>query len=135
MTTAAEVVTMTSGGTPGATLRDSRSRAAENSTDTIASSACGVNADPPGRTISSTPMRPTHVAVHRRQPTWAPMNSAAPAVTASGTNCRMPKMSAIGMCTSAREEGDGAAEIGGGAPQHGRRQRVRQLAQHAAARR
>ena len=30
------------------------------------------------------------------------------------------------------EEGDGAAEVGGGAPQHGRRQRVRQVAQDAA---
>src|SRR5262245_60074050 len=86
VTTAAEVVTMTSGGTPGATLRESRSRAAENSTDTIASTAKGVNAVPPGRTINNTPTRPIEVAVHRRQPTWAPMNSAAPAVTASGTN-------------------------------------------------
>src|SRR5262245_61424068 len=86
VTMAAEVVTITSGGTPGATLRESRSRAAENSTDTIASTANGVNAVPPGRTINNTPRRPMEVAVHRRQPTGAPRNSAAPAVTASGTN-------------------------------------------------
>ena len=87
---------------------------------------------PPGRTMMSTPRRPTQVAVQRRQPTWAPRNSAAPAVTASGTNCRMPKMSAIGMCTSAERKVMVPPRSAARAPQHGRRQRVRQLAQRAA---
>ena len=109
-----------------------RSRAAENSTDTMASTAKGVKAVPPGRTMMSTPRRPTQVAVQRRQPTGAPRNSAAPAVTASGTNCRMPKMSAIGMCT--RAERKVMVPPRSAAARHSTvgRQRVRQLAGAAA---
>jgi hypothetical protein len=51
--------------------------------------------------MSSTPIRPMVAASHLRQPTLAPRNRAAPAVMASGVNCRMPKMSPSGMCISA----------------------------------
>ena len=60
-----------------------------------------VNDGVPGRMISSTPANPTDVASHRRQPTGSPRNKAAPAVIASGRNCRIAVASAIGMLNSA----------------------------------
>ena len=68
----------------GATRRVARSRTASPATASSAQSEAGSNPLRPGRMMTSTPRKPTRIAVQRRQPTVSPRNTAAPKVTASG---------------------------------------------------
>ena len=68
----------------GATRRVARSRTASPATASSAQSEAGSNPLRPGRMITSTPRKPTRIAVQRRQPTVSPRKTAAPKVTASG---------------------------------------------------
>jgi hypothetical protein len=127
VTTAAEVVTMTSGGTPrrhAARQQIARGRE-QHRHDRQQRMRVKPTAGPHDEQHAE---RPTQVAVHRRQPTWAPMNR-----RGAGRHCQRHELQDaedVGHrhVHERGEEGDGAAEIAASAPQHGRRQRVRQLA-------
>ena len=54
----------------------------------------------PGRTIKSTPMKPTSSAAHRRGPTVSPSTSTDSRVIMSGPELRMAETSASGRATS-----------------------------------
>ena len=55
----------------------------------------------PGRTISRTARKPMPIAVQRRTPTGSPSATAAMAVVASGTTCRIAVALAISRCARA----------------------------------
>ena len=51
--------------------------------------------------MTTTPAKPMRIAIQRRQPTGSRSASAAPIVTASGSDCSTAEMLASGMCPSA----------------------------------
>ena len=73
----------------GGAARVARSRPAKPSVPATARSEAGWKASRPGRRITSTPAKPTPIASQRRQPTFSPKQSAAPATTTSGVACRI----------------------------------------------
>ena len=62
-----------------------RSRTAQKTTETSASSENWSKPSSPGRTIMRTPIKPAVMASQRRQPTGSPNISAAPSVMANGS--------------------------------------------------
>ena len=81
--------------------RVARSRSAQNTTDTSANSEYWLKPASPGRTMMSTPMKPTTIADQRRQPTGSRNITAAPSVIASGSAWKIAEVLASGRCTSA----------------------------------
>ena len=101
MITMPEIVAIRRVGTCVPMRRVARSRSTMKPIAERASSDQGLKADVPGRMTIITPANPTRVADHLRHPTGSPRKSAAPAVIASGRNCRIAVASAIGMRKSA----------------------------------
>ena len=97
----AETKATNSDGTERARRRVIASRNVINPTAISARTAYSLKPSLPGRMMINTPMNPTSMALHRRQPTASPKNIAANIVTVSGNDCKMALTLANGICAKA----------------------------------
>ena len=97
----AETKATNSDGTERSRRRVIASRNVINPTAISARTAYSLKPSLPGRMMIKTPIKPTRMALHRRQPTASPKNTAANIVTVNGNDCKIAVILANGICAKA----------------------------------